>query len=143
MKRVAALPAESLHRVVGRPDVKGRKRIDDARVVGRPVVGHLGPGADPDAVGLRDAAVLQERPGRGLVIGPDALLERAAKLGVVGLADEVVPLMVEGGVEEELVVLQLESLFSSRIPPFRMVISCSHSASARTVTAHSLKAIGM
>src|SRR4051795_8908218 len=34
-------------------------------------------------------------------------------------------------------------LFSSRIPPFRRVRSCSPSASARTVTAHSLKATGI
>src|SRR3954452_24180722 len=34
-------------------------------------------------------------------------------------------------------------LSGSRIPPLRRVRSCSPSASARTVTAHSLKAIGM
>src|SRR5829696_262058 len=34
-------------------------------------------------------------------------------------------------------------LFSSRIPPLRRVRSCSPSASARTVTAHSLKATGI
>src|SRR4051812_45271166 len=34
-------------------------------------------------------------------------------------------------------------LFSSRIPPLRSVMSCSPSASARTVTAHSLKATGI
>src|SRR4029078_11255974 len=34
-------------------------------------------------------------------------------------------------------------LFSSRMPPFRKVSSCSPSARARTVTAHSLNATGM
>ena len=79
-------------------------------IVGRPVVGHLGPGADPHAVGLRDAAVLQEGAGRRLLVRPDALLEGAAQLGMVRLAHEVVPLVVEGGVEEELLVLELEVL---------------------------------
>ena len=74
------------------------------------MVGDLGPGADPDAIGLRDAAVLEQRPRRRLLVGPDALLERAAQLGVVRLADEVVPLVVEGGVEEEALVLELEVL---------------------------------
>ena len=46
--------------------------------------------------------------GGGSPVGPDALLERAAQLGVVRLADEVVALVVEGGVEEEAVVLELE-----------------------------------
>ena len=70
----------------------------------------LGPGADPDPVGLRDAAVLDQRPRRRLLVGPDALLERAAQLGVVGLAHQVVALVVEGGVEEEALVLELEVL---------------------------------
>ena len=74
------------------------------------VVGDLGPGADPDPVGLRDAAVLEQRPRRRLLVGPDALLERAAQLGVVRLADQVVALVVEGRVEEELLVLELEVL---------------------------------
>ena len=74
------------------------------------MVGDLGPGADPDPVGLRDAAVLEQRPRRRLLVGPDALLERAAQLGVVRLADEVVALVVEGRVEEELLVLELEVL---------------------------------
>ncbi len=48
--------------------------------------------------------------GRRLLVGPDALLERAPQLGVVGLADEVVALVVEGRVEEEALVLELEVL---------------------------------
>ena len=74
------------------------------------MVGHLGPAAQPDAVGLRDAAVLEQRRGRRLLVGPDALLERAAQLRVMGLADQVVPLVVEGRVEEEALVLELEVL---------------------------------
>ena len=49
------------------------------------------------------------RGGR-LLVGPDALLERAAKLGVVRLAHQVVALVVEGRVEEEALVLELEVL---------------------------------
>ena len=90
--------------------MEGREGLDDAVVVGREVVGDLGPGADPDAVGLRDAAVLDQRPRRRLLVGPDALLERAAQLGVVRLAHEVVALVVEGRIEEELLVLELEML---------------------------------
>ena len=74
------------------------------------VVGDLGPGADPDPVGLRDAAVLEQRARRRLLVGPDALLERAAQLGVVGGTNEVVALVVEGRVEEEPLVLELEVL---------------------------------
>ena len=74
------------------------------------MVGDLGPGADPHALGLGDAAVLEQRPRGRLLVGPDALLEGAAQLGVVGLAHEVVPLVVEGRIEEELVVLDLEVL---------------------------------
>ena len=74
------------------------------------MVGHLGPGAQPHPVGLGDAAVLEQRPRRRLLVGPDALLERAAQLRVVGLADQVVPLVVEGRVEEEALVLELEVL---------------------------------
>ena len=66
--------------------------------------------ADPHAVGLRDAAVLEQRPRGRLLVGPDALLEGATKLGMMGLADQVVPLVVEGRIEEELVVLDLEVL---------------------------------
>ncbi len=90
--------------------MEGRQRLDHAVVVGREVIGDLGPGADPNPVGLRDAAVLEQRPRGRLLVGPDALLEGATQLRVVGLANEVVALVVEGGVEEELVVLDLEML---------------------------------
>ena len=53
---------------------------------------------------------LDERLDRRLAVGPDALLERAAQLGLVRLADEVVALVVERRVEEEAVVLELEVL---------------------------------
>src|SRR5918992_855267 len=107
---MAALPGEPLLRVVGGPDVVGRQRVDGARVGDQVAGRHLGPCADAHAVGLGDAAVLHERAGRWLVLGPDALLERAAQLGHVGVADAVVPLVVERGVEEEAVVLDLEML---------------------------------
>ena len=80
---------------------------------------------------------------RRLAVAPHALLERAAQLRLVGLAHEVVALVVEGGVQEEALVLEPEVLFRLADPPLRRVISCSPSARARTVTAHSLKAIGM
>ena len=87
-----------------------RERVHDPRVVGLEVVRDLGPGADPDPVGLGDAAVLEQRPRGRLLVGPHALLERPPQLGVVRLADQVVALVVEGRVEEELVVLELEVL---------------------------------
>ena len=88
----------------------GRQRVDDARVGHLVVLVDLCPGPDPDTVGLLDAAVLDQRLGRRLAVGPHALLERPAQLGVVGLAHQVVALVVEGGVEEEPVVLELEVL---------------------------------
>ena len=47
---------------------------------------------------------------RRLLVGPDTLLERAAQLGVMGFAHQVVALVVEGRVEEEALVLELEVL---------------------------------
>ena len=86
----------------------GAERVDDPRVGDLVVLVDLGPGPDPHAVGLLDAAVLDQRLGRRLAVGPDALLERPAQLRVVRLAHQVVALVVEGGVEEEAVVLELE-----------------------------------
>ena len=74
------------------------------------MVGHFGPGAQSHAVGLRDPTVLDQGFRRRLLIRPDTLLEGAAELRVVGLADEVVALVVEGRVEEEALVLDLEVL---------------------------------
>ena len=90
--------------------MEGGQRLDHPVVLGREVVGDLRPGADPDPVGLGDAAVLEQSPRGRLLVGPDALLEGAAKLGMVRLADQVVALVVEGRIEEELVVLDLEVL---------------------------------
>jgi hypothetical protein len=87
-----------------------RQPVHHLRVVGLEVLGDLGPGADADAVGLRDPAVLEKRARGRLLVGPDALLEGAPQLRVVRVADEVVALMVEGGIEEELLVLELEVL---------------------------------
>ena len=72
--------------------------------------GHLGPGADAHAVGLRDPAVADQRVGGRLAVGPHALLERAPQLGPVRLADEVAALVVERRVQEEAVVLEREVL---------------------------------
>ena len=41
---------------------------------------------------------------RRLAVAPDALLERAAQLGLVGLAHEVAGLVVERRVQEEALV---------------------------------------
>ena len=48
--------------------------------------------------------------GRRLGVGPHALLEGAPQLGLVRGADDVVALVLEGGIEEEAVVLDLEVL---------------------------------
>src|SRR5829696_7923469 len=110
VERMPALPAQPLRGVVLRPHVVRRQRVDDAGIVGLEMVGDLGPGADPHPIRLRDAAVLKQCPGGRLLVGPDALLERAPQLRVVGVADEVVSLVVERGVEEELLVRELEVL---------------------------------
>ena len=47
---------------------------------------------------------------RRLAVAPDALLERAAQLGLVGLAHEIAGLVVEGGVQEEALVGEPEGL---------------------------------
>src|SRR3954451_3781187 len=105
---VAALPGEPLGRVLARPDVVGRQRVDAARVRDQVARRHFGPGADAHAVRLRDLAVaVEQRRGR-LAVRPHALLERALELGVVGLAYEAAGLVVEGRVQEEPVVLDLE-----------------------------------
>src|SRR3954454_6233581 len=110
VQRVTPLPGEPLFGVVRRPDVIRRKRVEAAAVVDRHMVDDFGPGAQENAVGLGDAAVLEQRFRRRLLVGPDTLLERAAQLRVVRFADQVVPLVVEGGVEEEPLVLELEVL---------------------------------
>ena len=72
--------------------------------------GDLGPGADAHPVGLGDPAVLRQRVRGRLALGPHALLEGAPQLGLVRLAHQVAALVVEGRVEEEAVVLELEVL---------------------------------
>ena len=47
---------------------------------------------------------------RRLAVAPDALLERAAQLGLVGLAHEIARLVVERGVQEEALVGEPERL---------------------------------
>jgi hypothetical protein len=47
---------------------------------------------------------------RRLAVAPDALLECAAQLGLVGLAHEIARLVIERGVQEEALVGELERL---------------------------------
>ena len=74
------------------------------------MTGDLGPGADADAIGLRDAAVARQRVQRRVAVRPHALLERAAQFGRMRVADDVVALVVECGIQEEAVVFELEVL---------------------------------
>src|SRR5829696_5094059 len=110
VERMPALPGEPLLGVVGRPHVERRQRLDGAAVGDRPRAGDLGPGADAHALGLGDAAVDGQRVCGRLAVGPDALLEGTAQLRLVGLADEPAALVVEGRIQEEAVVLELEVL---------------------------------
>ena len=87
-----------------------RQRVEGAAIGDRPRAGDLGPGADAHAVGLRDPAVHRQRPCGRLALGPHALLEGAPQLGLVGLAHQVVALVIERRVQEEAVVLEREVL---------------------------------
>src|SRR4051794_4927917 len=110
MKRVVALPRQPLLGIVRRPYVEGRELLHRTAVRDGPGARDLGPRTDADAIGLVDAAVLGERMRRRLALGPHALLEGAAQLGLVGLAHQVTALVVERRVEEEAIVLDLEVL---------------------------------
>src|SRR4051794_14555632 len=105
-----APPGQALLGVVRRPHVVRRERVDRARVVHLPVPRDLGPRAQPDALGLGDAAVARQRVRGRLAVGPDALLERTAQLGLVRGADDVVAAVLEGRIQEEAIVLELEVL---------------------------------
>ena len=65
---------------------------------------------DPHAVGLLDGSAGGERLEQRLAVAPHALLERAAQLGLVGLAHEVARLVVERRVEEEPLVGEPQGL---------------------------------
>jgi hypothetical protein len=140
---MAALPRQALLGVVGRPHVERRQRVDRAAVGDRPRAGDLGPGADADAIGLRDPAIARQRVGGRLAVGPHALLQRAPQLGLVRLANQVVALMIEGGVQEEAVVIEgevLARLTDTALAERHELLALGESAH---VTAHSLKAIGI
>jgi hypothetical protein len=51
---------------------------------------------------------------RGITVAPDALLEGSTQLGLVGLTDQITRLVVEGGVQEEALVGELERLLALR-----------------------------
>ena len=144
VQRVAALPGQPLLRVVRRPHVERRERVDAARVGDRVVRGDLGPRADAHAVGLGDAAVHGSAP-------PAAARRRPtrpprARAGARGCATRGPGRRAGGrtsGRGRSARARGESACSASRIPPLRRVRSCSPSASARTVTAHSLNAIGI
>src|ERR671930_379436 len=107
---MAPLPGKALLGVVRGPDVVRRQSVNTARIGDQIARGHLGPGANANALGLSHIAVPEQRPRRRLAIRPDALLQRPRQLRLVGLADEVPGLVVERRIEEEAVVLDLEVL---------------------------------
>ncbi len=72
---------------------------------------HFGPRPDAHTLGLLDAAFDAERVHRRLAVVPHAFLQGPAQLRLVGLAHEVVALVVERGVQKEAVVVELEVLF--------------------------------
>ena len=72
---------------------------------------HFRPCPDAHALGLLDPSFDAERLHRRLAVVPHAFLKRPAQLGLVGFAHEVVALVVERGIQEETVVLELEVLF--------------------------------
>ena len=104
VQRLASTPAKALLGVVGAPHVEGGEGVHATRVLHGEVAAHLGPGPDPDAVGLLQGRARDERVQGRLAVAPDALLECAAQLGLVGLADEIAGLVLESGVEEEALV---------------------------------------
>jgi len=69
----------------------------------------LGPGTDPDTVGLGQLHV-EVRVGLRLAVAPHTLLERACQLRPVRFTDQVGPLMIERRVQEEAVVVEPEVL---------------------------------
>ena len=106
-----ALPAEALLGVVRRPDVERRQRVDRTPVRDREMRRDLGPGPDPDTIGLGDLVVVEQRVRRRLAVAPHTLLERPRQLWLVGLTDEIGALVVERGVQEEPLVIELEVFF--------------------------------
>jgi hypothetical protein len=74
------------------------------------MVGHPSPSADPHAVGLLYGGARGEGIQRGLAFAPNALLERAAQLRLMGLAHEIGRLVIERGVQKESLMSKPERL---------------------------------
>src|ERR1700691_5745443 len=75
------------------------------------MAGHFGPSPDAHPLGLLDAAFDAEGVHGRLAVVPHAFLQRPAQLRLMGLAHEVVALVVERGIQEKAVVIELEVLF--------------------------------
>ena len=138
---VAGLPGEALLGVIGAPHVERRERVDAARV------------GDREWAATSAKARMRTRSGCGILLAsarcaggsPSAQTPSSSARWSSGWCDrERVPRA--GGRRSgrgRSGRARARSGCRSRIPPLRSVISCSPSARARTVTAHSLKAIGI
>src|SRR5262249_2581078 len=76
--------------------------------------GHLGPGPDAYAVRLGDPTVHGQRSCRRLALRPHAFFKRTAEFGLMGLANQGVPLVVERRGQEGPCGLEAEVL--ARLP---------------------------
>ena len=144
VERVAALPRQALLGVVRRPDVVRRQRVDRARVGDRPVARRPRPtrGCGRGRAGrCRRRASAPRRAARRRPTRPPRARD-AARAGATRARGRCA-----GGRTWDRGRsgrARARSACSARgTPPLRRVTSCSPSASARTVTAHSLKAIGI
>jgi hypothetical protein len=110
---LARPPRKPPRGVISGPDIKGGEAVDHLGVVDPDPVGNLCPRPDPHAVGLSDASVSQEISICRLFVRPDAFFQSPAELGMVGLSDQVIDLMVEGRVEEESVMFEFRLVGTS------------------------------
>src|SRR4029079_17648716 len=93
MQGVTTLPRQALIGVVRRPYVVRGQLADRTRVGDRPGRGHLGPRADPHAVGLADAAVTRQGVQRRFAVRPHTLLEGAPEVRLTRLTAPRLALM--------------------------------------------------